>query len=132
MRSSLIVIIVGTAIGALIATNAADKFKKHTEKQLHNKNNDSRTLIKLDLASAFSETILSNSSLNPKLIEQLKRVSNSGILIKFQRPETSIPLGNLFDAVSSGVIDTALSSSHLWTKKSPALNFSAQYILAET
>ena len=117
MRSFLIGIFLGTAIGALIATNALDRFKQNSVKQL---SKDSRTLIKLDLASSFNKATLSSSSLDLTLIEQLNKESNSSILIKFHRPETTIPIDNLFDAVSSGAVDTALSSSHLWSKKSPA------------
>ena len=117
MHSFLIGIILGTAIGALITTNAPDKFKQNSVKQL---NKNSRTLIKLDLASSFNKATLSSSSLDLTLIEQLNKESNSDILIKFHRPETTLPFDNLFDAVSSGVVDTALSSSHLWNKKSPA------------
>ena len=63
--------------------------------------------------------MLSNASLNPAFIERLSRISNNDILIKFHNPETMIPIDNLFDAVSSGNLDTALSSSHLWSKESP-------------
>jgi TRAP-type mannitol/chloroaromatic compound transport system substrate-binding protein len=113
-------IIIGVAIGAMIAANAPREYKQPSRGGLNNAENQASTIINLDLASTFNSSAPFNSNLGPILIERIKKISNGNILMKFHEPETLIPTVKLFDAVSSGAVDIALSSSQLWSHKSPA------------
>ena len=120
MRIFFIGIIVGVVIGALIATNAPRKYEQHPGKEFNNTENQASTIINLNLANTYSSAAPFSGSIGPGLIERINKISNGNILIKLYEPETLVPTDNLFDAVSSGAVHIALSSSQRWSHKSPA------------
>ena len=113
-------IVIGAVIGALIAASAPQKYKQRSVNKFNNTENQVHTQINLNLASTFSSTAPLSGSLGPALIERINKISNGSILINFHEPEALVPTDDLFDAVSSGTVHTALSSSQLWSHKSPA------------
>jgi TRAP-type mannitol/chloroaromatic compound transport system substrate-binding protein len=120
MRGFISGIVIGLAIGVIIAAKTAPEYKKGPENKLRNANIQLGNIANLSLASAFSSTMPITGDLGPILVKRLKKISNGSIIINFYEPEALIPTHNLFDAVSSGAVDTALSSSRFWSHKSPA------------
>ena len=120
MRGFISGIVIGLAIGAIIAAKAPQEYKQSPENQLKSANIHAGNVVNLNLASAFHSSMPITGSLGPTLVKRLKKISNGSIVIKFYEPEALIPIHNLFDAVASGAVDTALSSSRFWNHKSPA------------
>ncbi len=123
MRRFIGGLVVGAVVGVIIAAKAPQKYKQHSETQLANSQSarmKNGGPINLNLVSSFPNTmpVSGNNALN--LIQRLREISNGKILIKLQKLRSTRPTKNLFDAVSSGTVDAALSSPQYWNNKSPA------------
>ena len=116
MRTLFCGALIGLAIGVTITLDAP---QQHSGQKAINPGKQKISAINWDLASAFNSSEPFTGNLGPSLIKRLKRIRNGSILIKFYEPDALIPTNDLFDAVSSGILDTALSSSQLWSHKSP-------------
>ncbi|MBT3990095.1 MAG: TRAP transporter substrate-binding protein DctP [Rhodospirillaceae bacterium] len=76
--------------------------------------------VSWQLASAYPSEMPFSGSLGPTMIDRLKKISNGNITIDFHEPGALVPALDLFEAVASGTVDTALASSQFWGSKSPA------------
>ena len=115
--------VIGLVIGVVIAAKVPQENSQNSEN--YNKNyadapNTINNPVKLDLASSYPRTIPFNSIVGPQIIRQLKQVSNGKIILKFRKTGVTNPNQNLFNEVSSGIVEVALSSSQFWVSKSPA------------
>ena len=123
MRGFIGGIMVGIVIGVIIAAKVP---QNHLQNQKnYNKNyadapEVSEAPVRLNFASDYPLAILLNKKLGLDVVKRLEKVSNRNIVLKFQKSAATDPKIPLFDAVSSGAIDAALSSSQLWTDKSVA------------
>jgi TRAP-type mannitol/chloroaromatic compound transport system substrate-binding protein len=73
------------------------------------------------MASAYSGSLPQLGSLAIRASQNIWKVSNGEIEIKFFGPGTLVPSSEMFDAVASGAIDLAYSSPGSWAHKEPAL-----------
>ena len=73
------------------------------------------------MASAYSGNLPQLGSLAKRVSQNIWKVSNGRIEIKFFGPDTLVPSSEMFAAVASGVIDAAYSSPGSWANKEPAL-----------
>ena len=120
MRGFIGGIMVGIVIGVIIAAKVP---QNHLQNQKnYNKNyadapEVSEAPVRLNFASDYPLAILLNKKLGLDVVKRLEKVSNRNIVLKFQKSAATDPKIPLFDAVSSGALDAALSSSQLWTDK---------------
>ncbi len=123
MRRLIVGICIGLAIGVILATKAPQKTKSENKDQIkppQYKAIGQNWKVNLTLASAFPSNMPFIGSLGPQMIERIKIISDNNITIKYHEPGALVPTIKLFDAISSGEIDSALSSSLFWHRKSPA------------
>ncbi len=79
--------------------------------------------IRWQLASGYPSTMIQLGTLGVTVTKKLNRVSGGNIDIKFNEPGALVPALQIFDAVSSGSIDVAWSSTGLYTGKDIAFAF---------
>ena len=73
------------------------------------------------MASTYPGDLPQLGSLAKRASENIWKVSNGGIEIKFYGPGSLVPTSEMFAAVASGAIDAAYSSPGSWAHKEPAL-----------
>lgn len=123
MRGFIGGLVIGLVIGVVLAVTgprsgtSGDNSK--SESTL-NMTYEKATPVRWKLASAFPSKMPFSGSLGPIMIDRLNKISNGNIAIKFHEPGALVASLDLFDAVASGMIDTALSSSQFWGDKSAA------------
>jgi TRAP-type mannitol/chloroaromatic compound transport system substrate-binding protein len=123
MRGFVGGIIIGLVAGVVIAVKAPPTRTMDQPSpiiKIQSLNTQKSMPIAWDLASVFPSDLMLNGGLGPKMISRLKRISNNNIVLKFYEPGTLVPVFDIFNAISSGTVDAALSSSQYWGKKSPA------------
>ena len=77
--------------------------------------------VKWKLASTFSGSLTQLGTLGVRFQDQIAKVSNNNIKIKFFDPGALVPALEIFDAVSSGSIDAGWSTPGYWAGKVAAL-----------
>ena len=77
--------------------------------------------VKWKMASTFSGSLTQLGTLGVRFQDQIAKVSNNSIKIKFFDPGALVPALEIFDAVSSGSIDAGWSTPGYWAGKVPAL-----------
>ncbi len=73
--------------------------------------------VRMQMQSNFASSL---ALLGPNAnftVEQIRRLSNGSIDIKFFEPGALVPPGQAFDAVSSGALDAAWATPGFWTGK---------------
>jgi TRAP-type mannitol/chloroaromatic compound transport system substrate-binding protein len=73
------------------------------------------------MASTFSGSLTQLGTLGVRFQDQIAKVSNNNIKVKFFDPGALVPALEIFDAVSSGSIDAGWSTPGYWAGKVPAL-----------
>ena len=146
MRYIIVGIVIGGVIGVMLGTtviaprldqsskklNAGASHtnleRKLSEAPITTKSNPDLTRAKPDqsnivwrMASAYSGDLPQLGSLAKRASQNISKISNGGIEIKFFGPGTLVPSSEMFAAVASGVIDAAYSSPGSWADKEPAL-----------
>jgi len=146
MRYIIVGIVIGGVIGVMLGTTVVAPRLDQSAKQLNTeasrtslerkpsevpikpKSNLDLTLAKPDkpnivwrMASAYSGDLPQLGSLAKRASQNIWKVSNGQIEIKFFGPGTLVPSSEMFAAVASGVIDAAYSSPESWADKEPAL-----------
>ena len=123
MRGFIGGLVIGLVIGVVLAVTAPGSNPQNRNGQstpaLFSTSQPGK-LITWDLASAYPSEMPLSGSLGLTLIDRLKKISNDNITLKFHEPGALVPALDLFDAVASGTVDTALSSSQFWGEKSSA------------
>lgn len=123
MRGFISGLVIGLVIGVVLAVSAPSSNMQSRNNQSTSalsSGNQPSTPVNWNLASAFPSEMPFSGSLGPTMIDRLKKISNGSITLKFHEPGALVPALDLFEAVSSGTVDTALSSSQFWGNKSPA------------
>jgi TRAP-type mannitol/chloroaromatic compound transport system substrate-binding protein len=77
--------------------------------------------VKWKMASTFSASLTQLGTLGVRFQDQIAKVSNNNIKVKFFDPGALVPALEIFDAVSSGSIDAGWSTPGYWAGKVPAL-----------
>ena len=77
--------------------------------------------VKWKMASTFSGSLTQLGTLGVRFQDQIAKVSNNSIKIKFFDPGALVPALEIFDAVSSGSIDAGWSTPGYWAGKVSAL-----------
>ena len=146
MRYIIVGIVIGGVIGVMIGTTIIAPRLEQSAKKLNTETSHSKleeepseepitTKSDLDLtnakpdkpntvwrmASAYSGSLPQLGSLAKRISQNIWKVSNGQIEIKFFGPDTLVPSSEMFAAVASGVIDAAYSSPGSWSEKEPAL-----------
>jgi TRAP-type mannitol/chloroaromatic compound transport system substrate-binding protein len=123
MRKFIGGIAIGLVTGVIIAVKAPTPSlidQQSPVMQIQSANNKKSSPVVWDLVSMFPNKLMFDGSLGLALNTRLKEISNDNIELKFYEPGSLVPIFDLFDAVSAGTVDTALSSSQYWGGKSPA------------
>ena len=94
----------GLAIAAAVALGAASATAQEKKVRMQMQSNFASTLALLGPNAAYT-------------VEQIRKLSNGSIDIKFFEPGALVPAGQAFDAVSSGAIDAAWATPGFWTGK---------------
>ncbi len=146
MRYIIVGIVIGGVIGVMLGTtiiaprldqsakqlNArasnSSLERKPREVQITSQSNLDLARVKLNkpnvvwrMASAYSGDLPQLGSLAKRASQNIWKVSNGAIEIKFFGPGTLVPSSEMFDAVASGAIDAAYSTPGAWADKEPAL-----------
>ena len=146
MRYIIVGIVIGGVIGVMLGTtiiaprldqsakqlNArasnSSLERKPREVQITSQSNLDLARVKLNkpnvvwrMASAYSGDLPQLGSLAKRASQNIWKVSNGEIEIKFFGPGTLVPSSEMFDAVASGAIDAAYSTPGAWADKEPAL-----------
>ncbi len=77
--------------------------------------------VKWKMASTFPGSLTQLGTAGVRFQEQISRISNKNIQVKFFEPGALVPALEVFDAVSSGAIDAGWSTPGYWAGKVPAL-----------
>jgi TRAP-type mannitol/chloroaromatic compound transport system substrate-binding protein len=77
--------------------------------------------VRWKMASTFSGSLTQLGTLGVRFQNQIGKVSNNNIKVKFFDPGALVPALEIFDAVSSGSIDAGWSTPGYWAGKVPAL-----------
>ena len=77
--------------------------------------------VRWKMASTFSGSLTQLGTLGVRFQDQIAKVSNNNIKVKFFDPGALVPALEIFDAVSSGSIDAGWSTPGYWAGKVPAL-----------
>ena len=122
MRGFIGGLVIGLVIGVVLAVTAPGTGTQYANQTAGQRaaNQTKASPVAWNLASAFPSEMPFSGSLGPTLIDRLNKISNGTIAINFHEPGSLVPTLDLFDAVSSGTVDTALSSSQFWGEKSSA------------
>ncbi|MBM3623664.1 MAG: C4-dicarboxylate ABC transporter, partial [Alphaproteobacteria bacterium] len=73
--------------------------------------------VRMQMQSNFASSL---ALLGPNAnftVEQIRRLSNGSVDIKFFEPGALVPPGQAFDAVSTGALDAAWATPGFWTGK---------------
>ena len=81
--------------------------------------------VHLKMASAYASTLPQLGTLAKRLDQDIWRVSDGTLEIKFYEPDALVPTLEMFDAVRAGAIDAAFSTPGFWGNKIPALQLFA-------
>ena len=92
----------GLAIAAAVALGAFSATAQEKKVRMQMQSNFASTLALLGPNAAYT-------------VEQIRKLSNGSIDIKFFEPGALVPAGQAFDAVSSGAIDSAWATPGFWT-----------------
>ena len=84
-----------------------------------------RSVERWRMASAYPGSQPLMGKLASRIGRNLWNVSDGGMEIKFFEPGSLVPVKGMFDAVSSGAIDSAFGTVDIWADKAPALNLFA-------
>ena len=84
-----------------------------------------RSVERWRMASAYPDSLPLMGKLASRIGRSLWNVSDGGMEIKFFEPGSLVPVKGMFDAVSSGTIDSAFGTVGIWADKAPALNLFA-------
>ncbi len=79
--------------------------------------------VKWKLVSSFKTGLDVFGPNGPRLVENIRRMSDGKFEIKFFEPGTLVPPLEAFDAVSKGTVDAAYTTAGFHTSKIPALAF---------
>lgn len=77
--------------------------------------------VRWKMASAFPGKLVQLGTLGKSLAKKVERISGGEIRLKFYEPGALVPPLEMFDAISSGSLDSAWSASGYWFGKEPAL-----------
>jgi TRAP-type mannitol/chloroaromatic compound transport system substrate-binding protein len=77
--------------------------------------------VKWKMASTFAGSLTQLGTLGVRFQDQIAKVSDNNINVKFFDPGALVPALEIFDAVSSGSIDAGWSTPGYWAGKVPAL-----------
>ncbi len=77
--------------------------------------------VKWKMASTFPSSLAQIGTLGVRLQNQLDVVSGGNIKVKFYEPGALVPALEIFDAVSTGAIDSGWSTPGYWAGKIPAM-----------
>jgi TRAP-type mannitol/chloroaromatic compound transport system substrate-binding protein len=123
MRGFIGGLVIGLVIGVVLAVTAPGTnvtSQNGNERSTPTAGTAKSNPVNWNLASAFPSEMPFSGSLGLTMIDRLNKISNGNITIKFHEPGALVPPLDLFDAVSSGTVDTALASSQFWGDKSVA------------
>lgn len=73
--------------------------------------------VNWDMQSVYSGTLPINGTMGKQIAEQIAKVSDGSITLKFQEPGAIVPALETFDAVSSGAVQAGWGSPGFWTGK---------------
>ena len=146
MRGTIVGIIIGSVIGVMVGTTiiaprlvnqpnnennptefSKDKkeIPKSTNSKIQSEINDTQNSlnpsISWRMASAYSDSLPQLGKLARRTSQNIWKISNGKIEIKYFAPDSLVPTSELFDAVASGAIDAGFSSPGAWAHKEPAL-----------
>ena len=146
MRYIIVGIVIGGVIGVMLGTTTIAPRLDQSAKRLESENSRSsiakelieapldngsnpdlshsgseKTNVVWRMASAYSGELPQLGSLAKRASQNIWKVSNGKIEIKFFGPGTLVPSSEMFDAVASGAIDAAYSTPGSWAEKEPAL-----------
>ncbi len=146
MRYIIVGIVIGGVIGVMLGTttiaprlnhSASQSDSKETHSNLAKKPTETTIDARLNqelaqskseksniiwrMASAYSGDLPQLGSLAKRVSQNIWKVSNGKIELKFFGPGTLVPTSEMFDAVASGTIDAAYSTPGSWADKEPAL-----------
>jgi TRAP-type mannitol/chloroaromatic compound transport system substrate-binding protein len=79
--------------------------------------------VRWKMASTFPGELVMLGEQGHRLSDRIKAVSNGTIELKFFEPGALVPALEVFDAVSTGAVDTGWSTPGYWAGKVPALQF---------
>jgi TRAP-type mannitol/chloroaromatic compound transport system substrate-binding protein len=79
--------------------------------------------VRWKMASTFPGELVVLGEQGHRLSDRVKAVSNGTIELKFFEPGALVPALEVFDAVSTGAVDTGWSTPGYWAGKVPALQF---------
>jgi len=77
--------------------------------------------VRLKMGSTFPSKLTQLGSLGKNLEQTVNLISGGDIQIKFFEPGALVPALELFDAIKSGSVDAAWSTSGYWQGKEPSL-----------
>lgn len=146
MRYIIVGIVIGGVIGVMLGTTTiaprldqsvkriesegshSNKIKKLTQAPLNTETNQNllvtgsnKTKTTWRMASAYSSKLPQLGTLAKRASQNIWKISNGEIEIKFFGPDSLVPSSEMFDAVASGTIDAAFSTPGSWADKEPAL-----------
>lgn len=146
MRYIIVGIVIGGVIGVMLGTNIIAPRLDQSTKQLNTEASQTslekkpkdvpitepsnldltrakpgRPKIVWRMASAYSGDLPQLGSLAKRASQNIWKISNGEIEIKFFGPGALVPSSEMFAAVASGAIDAAYSSPGSWADKEPAL-----------
>jgi TRAP-type mannitol/chloroaromatic compound transport system substrate-binding protein len=82
--------------------------------------------IRWDMSSAFPGDAQHLGELAKRTVDRIRTISQGAIAIRFHEPEALVPALKVFDAVSTGIVESAFSRPAYSAEKVPALHlFSA-------
>ncbi|WP_428662102.1 TRAP transporter substrate-binding protein [Reyranella sp.] len=96
----------GAAVGIALALCAATGTATAQDKK-----------IRIQMQSNFASTLALLGPNANYTVDQIKKLSNGNIDIKFFEPGSLVPPGQAFDAVASGALDAAWATPGFWTGK---------------
>ncbi len=81
--------------------------------------------VRLKMGSTFPSSLVQLGTLGKTLEANINAISGGDIEVKFFEPGALVPALELFDAIKSGAVDAAWSTSGYWQGKEPALSLFA-------
>ncbi len=81
---------------------------------------DAQERVRWKMASTFPSSLPQLGTLGKRIEEQLDRVSDGSMQIRFYEPGALVPALEIFDSVSEGSIEAGWSTAGYWVGKVPA------------
>lgn len=78
--------------------------------------------VRFKMATTYASRVPIIGTQSKRFEERIDKVSNGQIQFRHFEPNALVPVLEMFDAVSSGAIDSAMASPGLWAGREPALS----------